>query len=64
MEREILSQVESGRKIVDEILRSSQNETEALREIIRQKEMVIKALKDHSLCLRTSFKEVLLAVLD
>jgi len=49
---------------IDEVMRSAQNETEALREIIRQKELVIKALKSHSLCLRQSFKEILSAVLD
>ena len=49
---------------LDEITKSFQREAEALREIVRARDLQIKALKAHSLCLRENFKQVLGTILD
>lgn len=61
--------VENGRESAsqmnfDEITKSFQREAEALREILRARDLQIKALKAHSLCLRQNFKTILEAILD
>jgi hypothetical protein len=49
---------------LDEITLSFQRESEALRELVRNRDMQLKALKAHCLCLRTNFKSILEAVVD
>lgn len=49
---------------LDDIAKSFQRESEALRELVRNRDQQIAALKAHSLCLRTNFKEILSAVVD
>lgn len=60
-------ETEQGREqtpTLDEITLSFQREAEALREIVRGRDMQIKALKAHSLCMRENFKQILTAVID
>ena len=49
---------------LDEITLSFQREAEALREIVRGRDLQIKALKAHALCMRENFKQILTAILD
>lgn len=49
---------------LDEITLSFQRESEALREIVRSRDLQITALKAHALCLRENFKQILTAILD
>lgn len=49
---------------MDDVAKSFQREAEALREIVRNRDQQIRALKAHSLCLRSNFKSILEAVVD
>ena len=49
---------------MDDIAKSFQRESEALRELVRNRDQQIKALKSHSLCLRANFKIILNSLLD
>lgn len=60
-------ETENGREqtpSLDEITLSFQRESEALREIVRGRDLQIKALKAHALCMRENFKQILTAILD
>lgn len=49
---------------MDDISKSFQRESEALRELVRTRDKQIKSLLDHSICLRTNFKSILEAIVD
>lgn len=64
METDIESATNQANLNMDDITKSFQREAEALREIVRSRDLQIKALKAHTLCLRSNFKIVLEAILD
>lgn len=50
--------------LLDDIAKSFQRESEALREIVRSRDMTIAALRAHSLCMKTNFQILIHSIIE